>query len=213
MNSLFRLIGSLVLLIGANQVLAAGDSEAGKAKAAVCAACHGVEGISASPDFPHLAAQVPGYIARQLKAFKTGSRINALMTGQVAALSDQDMADLDAYFSSKPAVESVVKTADVQALVGDIDPVELFAKGEKLYRGGDAKRSIAACMGCHGPAGTGIPSQYPRISGQSAKYLHSQLLAFKAGERTDDRDIMNSIAFRLSTEEIGALSLFLQGLH
>ncbi|GHA10229.1 cytochrome c [Arenicella chitinivorans] len=184
--------------------LAAGDAEAGKAKSAVCAACHGAAGVSSLPINPNLAAQVPGYISAQLKAFKSGERQNAIMAGQVAALTEEDMADLDAYYASLPASTEVSLTEE---------DIEMAVAGEKLYRGGFAERGISACMGCHGPSGHGIPIHYPRVAGQHKGYLEQQLLAFKKGERVGHAGIMKSVAFSLSEQQIKELSAYMAGLR
>lgn len=179
-----------------------GDAEKGKGKSAVCAACHGADGngMSGAPLNPRLADQVPGYIATQLKAFKDGRRKDPIMAGMVAALSDEDMADLDAYYASLPVGEIGIKKEDeAQAL-----------EGEKIYRGGFREMNISACMSCHGPSGAGIPVQYPRVSGQNAAYTEKQLHAFKDGSRK--HDMMNSIAFLLSNDQIKQLSIYMQGL-
>jgi cytochrome c553 len=84
---------------------ASGDAEAGRKKSAPCAACHGAEGISASPDFPNLAGQYPDYLESALKHYKNGKRKNPIMQGQVANLSPKDMMDLAAYFSKQKALQ------------------------------------------------------------------------------------------------------------
>lgn len=182
---------------------AAGNAEAGKAKSAVCAACHGVEGISPLAVNPNLAGQVPGYIAAQLKAFKSGERSNAIMQAQSANLSDADMDDLDVYYSTlTPNVE--VKLTEEQAA--------LAPAGEAIYRGGFADRGIAACMSCHGPKGHGISIHYPRVSAQHRDYLEQQLLAFKRGDRKGYNEIMSDIAFGLSEQQIKQLAAYMAGL-
>ncbi|GAA6138003.1 hypothetical protein NBRC116583_17500 [Arenicella sp. 4NH20-0111] len=202
LKKLLIIVGAAVLF--SNNAHAAGDAEAGKAKSAVCAACHGVEGISALPMNPNLAGQVPGYIAAQLAAFKSGERANAIMTAQVAGLSDEDMADLDAYYSSLvPNVEA--KLTDEEA--------EWAKAGEAIYRGGYAERGISACMSCHGPAGHGIPKNYPRVSAQHRQYLESSLLAYKKGERVGYNGIMSTIAFGLSEQQIKELAAYMAGLN
>ena len=183
---------------------AAGDPEAGKAKSAICASCHGAEGISALPINPNLAGQVPGYIAAQLKAFKSGERVNAIMQAQSMILSDEDMADLDAYYASLPArVTSNLSESDQ----------ELATAGSMIYRGGYRDRGISACKSCHGPSGHGIPVKYPRVGAQHKEYLEQQLLAFKRGERQGYNGIMADIAFGLSEEQIKQLSAYMAGLN
>ena len=201
------LISAAVLVSGivVNTVsVAAGNAEAGKAKAVVCAACHGAEGISSLSMNPNLAGQVPGYIAAQLKVFKSGERANLIMKGQAAALSDDDMADLDAYYSSmQPNVKVQLTEADTA----------LAKAGEAIYRGGFAERGISACASCHGPSGHGIPKNYPRVSAQHKEYLESQLLAYKKGERKGYNEIMWNIAFGLSEQQIKELSAYMAGLN
>ena len=200
------LLSALVFLMVGNvaEVHAAGDAAAGKEKSAVCAACHGVEGISSIPMNPNLAGQVPGYIASQLAAYKSGDRANAVMAGQASLLSDQDMADLDAYFSSLQP--------NFQAQLSEEDQL-LAEAGERLYRGGYADRGISACMGCHGLSGHGIPTVYPRVSAQHKEYLEHELLAFKKGERKGHNEIMSSIAFMLSEQQIKELAAYMAGLN
>lgn len=178
-----------------------GDAEAGQTKSVTCAACHGQAGVSASAEFPNLAGQVPGYIAEQLKLYKEGTRENAIMAGMVATLSEEDMADLDAFYSSQaPAVGSITPELEEVAL-----------SGRPLYHAGSSEYQIPACMGCHGPAGKGIAPTYPRISGQSAEYIRTQLIAYKTGQRKND--MMNDIAFPLSAEQIDALATYISGLN
>ncbi len=198
------LIVAALSVVGSGQTWAAGDAEAGKTKSAVCAACHGANGISALPVNPNLAGQVPGYIAAQLKAFKSGERKNAIMAGQAAGLSEQDMADLDAFYSSQtPNFE--VKLTEEEA--------ELAKAGERIFRGGYKERGISACKACHGPAGKGIPVHYPRVSAQHREYLEQSLLAYKRGERKGFNEIMYDIAFGLSEQQIKELAAYMAGLN
>lgn len=180
---------------------AAGDAAAGKAKSNICVACHGADGNSTNPEWPKIAGQWPAYMVEQLQAFKSGARKNALMAGITKNLSEQDMKDLAAYFASQ-------KTKITGA--GD---AALAEQGQRLYRGGNAKANIAACMACHGPAGKGIPPRFPRVSGQHAKYTTLQLMAFRAGKRESDGEIMTRIAARMSNQEIKAVAEYIAGLH
>lgn len=183
--------------------MAAGDAVAGKNKALTCAGCHGAEGISVNPQWPHLAGQVPGYIKGQLEAFKSGERKNAVMSGFAAGLLEQDMADLDAFFASLTASKGSISE----------DQVELAKEGEKIFKGGIADRQVASCMSCHAPSGKGIPKHFPSVAGQHQAYLETQLLSFKKGERKGYNQMMSSIAFRLSEKEIKALSVYMSGLN
>ncbi|TDJ70312.1 MAG: cytochrome c4 [Proteobacteria bacterium] len=188
------------LLTGVGGVYAAGDIEAGKAKSAACLACHGADGNSINPEWPSLAGQMQEYLVKQLQDFKSGARKNAIMAGMVAPLSQQDMEDLAVYFASQAL--KVSASADR----------EKAQEGQRLYRGGNAKTLVSACMSCHGPSGRGIPPRFPRVSGQHAVYSESQLLAFKAGKRSNDNEIMTRIAFRMSESEIKAVAHYMSGL-
>jgi cytochrome c553 len=186
-----------------NASLAAGDAAAGQAKAITCAACHGVDGNSLNPEWPSLAGQHPSYLVKQLQAFKNGTRVNVLMSGQAMPLSDQDMADLAAYFAGqKPAVKAA-------------DPA-LVKNGERLYRGGHKESGTPACLACHGPEGLGnYTAAWPAIAGQHANYTAAQLTAYRSGERKTDGDtqMMRNVAARLTEEEIKALASYIQGLQ
>ena len=204
LNKLLVVVVLAVIGLNANVVNAAGDAEAGKAKSATCAACHGADGNSVIPVNPNLAGQVPGYISTQLNAFKSGERASPIMAGMAAGLSEQDMKDLDAYYASLPA-----KTT---SKLNDEDKA-LAAEGEAIYRGGFAERGISACMSCHGPSGHGIPKNYPRVSAQHKEYLEQQLLAYKKGERVGYNSIMKDIAFGLSELQIKQLAAYMAGLN
>lgn len=194
-----------VLLAGnVAAVQAEGSVAAGKAKSAVCAGCHGVDGNSMSPEFPKLAGQGAAYIAKQLADYKNpkSGRSNPIMMGMAAGLSEGDMDNLGAYYASQKATPGSAM-ADAATL----------KKGERLYRGGNAEFGIAACMSCHGPSGHGIPPHFPRVSGQHSAYTQKQLYAFKTGERANDDTVMTRIAFKLSAAEIKAVSEYMAGLH
>ncbi len=178
-----------------------GSAEAGAGKAAVCGACHGPGGNGAiNPEWPKLAGQSSAYIVKHLKAFKSGARKNPVMMGQAANLSEADMADLGAYFSAQKPVPGL----------GSKDSIAI---AEKLYRAGDAARSLPSCGSCHGPAGAGVDgAQYPRIGGQNARYSEAQLKAYRSGERTTGPKMLG-IAAKLSDAEIAALSSYIAGLQ
>lgn len=178
-----------------------GDAGAGEQKSATCVACHGADGNSPLDQFPKIAGQVPGYIAAQLAMFKSQQRDNAIMLGMVGALNEQDMADIDAYYSSQ-AMSGISISTDQEAMA---------RAGEAIFRGGYAEYSIPACMSCHGPAGAGIMPNFPRLAGQHAAYIEAQLLAFKSGTRVNP--IMQGIAFPLSEQQIKELALYISALH
>ena len=198
----------LALLSPATWALQGGDPQKGKVIAdSVCFACHGADGVSPIPTQPHLAAQLPDYIAKQLNNMKSVGgapplRDNPIMSGVVGMLSDEDIRNVAAWYAAQPPKRS-------QATRG-----KLVAMGEKLWRGGDIDRGVPACAACHGPTGSGIPALYPRLSGQYQEYTEIQLQHFKNGTRSNDPSaIMRSIAHRLSNEEIKALADFTAGLR
>lgn len=206
-----KLIVSLLLTLGITGVAVAaegplkGDATAGQAKAAVCGACHGPDGNSPAPNFPKLAGQGERYLTKQLHDIKDGKRTVLEMTGLLTNLSDQDLADLAAYFANQ------------KGSVGAADP-KLVARGEKLFRGGDLEKGLPACTGCHSPNGAGIAAAgFPHLSGQHATYIAKQLTDFRKEEagRANDGDaaIMRTIARKLSDEDIAAVSSYIQGLH
>lgn len=189
-------------LMGANAASAAGSAEAGQTKAVVCAACHGVDGNSVNPEWPSLAGQNPAYLERTLHAFKSGERSNVLMTAQAAALSDQDIQDVAAYFAASKPRPGTATAQDASA-------------GERLFRGGNKETSVAACLSCHGPDGAGnAPAGYPAIAGQHAPYVAAQLRAYRAGQRSSDlNQMMRNTAAQLTDAEIDAVASYVQGLR
>lgn len=199
-----KVLVSLLLTLGLTGVAqAAGDAQAGQGKVAVCGACHGVDGNSPAPNFPKLAGQGERYLLKQLHDIKSGNRQVVEMTGLLDNLSDQDMADIAAYFSSQ------------KMSVGAADP-KLVERGEALFRGGKLEEGMPACTGCHSPNGAGIAAAgYPHLGGQHAQYVAKQLTDFREGNRTNDGDamIMRSIAAKLSNKDIEAVSSYIQGLH
>ena len=168
----------------------------------VCAACHNADGNSVSPVNPKLAGQHPEYIAKQiadLKANKT--RKSAVMMGFASGLSADDARNVAAYFSAQKPKDGAARSAQGAKL------------GEKIYRGGIPEKGVAACAGCHGPTGAGIPAQYPRIAGQWADYTKLQLVAFRSGERANDpAGMMRGVATRMSDAEMAAVSDYIAGL-
>jgi cytochrome c553 len=176
------------------------DLAKGQATAAVCSACHTADGSRGSPANPILAGQHPEYLVKQLEQFKKGERKNAIMQGFAATLSTEDMRNVAAFYASK------------QAKPGFAKQKALVATGEKIYRGGIAAKGVPACAACHGPAGSGIPAQYPRLSGQHADYTEAQLTTFRSGARANNAQMM-AIASRLSDTEIKAVSDYIAGLR
>lgn len=204
-----------VELTDAHAQAAPGDAERGSAKAAVCAACHGMDGNSADPMYPKLAGQHERYIARQLALFKTGERDNAIMMGFAAPLSPQDMRDLGAHYARQvvvPGVADETVVADGPA-AGD----KFYQIGERIYRGGDAERGLPACLACHGPAGNGNPGPaYAQLAGQHAAYTADMLTRYRNGTvygEGPQAGIMAGVAKYLTDQEIQALATYIEGLH
>jgi cytochrome c553 len=173
----------------------------------VCAACHAADGNSVAPANPKLAAQHANYLYKQLTNFKAeggkkAARESALMAGMVANLSDADMRALAAFYASQKPKPAAASDKDLAAL------------GQKIWRGGIAGKSVAACAGCHGPDGAGIPGQYPRLAGQFAEYVDAQLKLFRAGGRANDANgMMRGVAGRMSDQEIRAVAEYAAGLR
>lgn len=211
-----KLILGAALICASTVVLAQqGDAEAGKQKVAVCAACHGADGNSPAAAFPKVAGQNAKYIAKQLtdmkKSQEEGGRVVPEMTAMVQNLSEQDIADIAAFYSQ-------------QTVQGSAADPELVAKGESVYRGGNPEKGMASCTGCHGPAGKGnAGAAYPALAGQHAGYIEKQLKAFRQGydepaangSRVNDGEssIMRDIASRMSDLEIRAVASFIAGLR
>ena len=199
-----KVLVSLLLTLGLTGLAqAAGDAAAGQGKVAVCGACHGADGNSPAPNFPKLAGQGERYLLKQLHDIKSGDRTVVEMTGMLDNLSEQDMADIAAYFASQ------------KMSVGAADP-KLVERGEALFRGGKLEEGMPACTGCHSPNGAGLAAAaFPKLGGQHATYVAKQLTDFREGNRTNDGDamIMRAIAAKLSNKDIEAVSSFIQGLH
>lgn len=198
-----KLLISLLVSLGITGVAhAAGDPAAGQQKTAVCAACHGADGNSIAPNFPKLAGQNENYLLKQLKEIKGGVRTVPEMTGLLDAMSEQDLADIAAYFASK----------SVQIGQAAADQV---AAGEAIYRAGVAEKGLAACTACHAPNGQGNNAAgFPALTGQSATYIESTLKKFAAGDRSNDPSgMMRDIAVKMSDAEIKAVAQYIQGLY
>lgn len=207
----FRRSFALAGLIAAGAAQAAdpiahivGDAKAGESKAAACGACHGPDGNSPTNQYPKIAGQQADYVARQLSLFKSNARANPIMLGFVANLTEQDMHDLGAYFATK------------QAVAGNGD-TQLKTRGEQLWRSGDAKLGVPACMSCHGPDGRGNPGAgYPQLAGQHTDYVAAKLKEWNDGTTwgADDRSkIMPDIAKRLSEQDRVSVASYAEGLH
>ncbi len=199
-----RIILSMLLALSSSVL--AQDADKGKVLSTTCAACHGVDGNSINPIWPSIAGQHAKYIERHLKLFKTGERESVNMAPMVAALSEQDMKDLAAYFTSQ---KMKLKAADPEQ-------VEL---GRKIYQGGIKERDVPACMACHGPTGQGNPlAGYPKLANQHAAYTVNELKLYRKGRVLGNKNdvngkIMADIVKYLSDEEITAVASYVQGLQ
>jgi len=189
-----------LLFLAANNTVFAADASAGKTKAATCIACHGVDGNSFNPEWPSLAGQDAGYLAKQIRNFKSGERTNDLMAPMVAPLTDADIDDISAHFASQTLAEATTKE-------------EYVALGAKIYTGGT--NGVTACTACHGPTGTGLPAAgFPQVSGQKIQYVINQLNNFKSGTRSNDANgMMRDISAAMNEEQIVAIANYLAGLH
>jgi len=204
MKTFLGLAASLLLLTPMT-LWAEGDPEAGLQKSATCAACHGVDGNSSVPMWPKIAGQHEGYLNRHITMIRDGQRPVPEMMGIVAMLSDQDIADLSAYFASQ------------EISPGTADPA-LAALGESIYRAGIPDKAVPSCAACHGPAGEGNPyTGYPWLAAQHATYTASMLSKYRDGTIWGEDDanstIMVGVANRLTDEEIAAVASYIEGLY
>jgi cytochrome c553 len=166
----------------------------------VCASCHTVDGSRGAPGIPILAGQHAEYIVKQLGEFKADKRKNPVMKGFASALSEDDMRNVAAFYTTKEAKPGFAKSKDLVML------------GEQIYRGGIADKHVPACAGCHSPTGAGIPAQFPRIAGQHADYTEAQLNAFRLGARSNSAP-MTAIAYKMNEREIKAVADYIAGLR
>ena len=198
----------VLCLVLASQGFAAGDLAAGRTKVQTCAVCHGPDGNSINPEWPSLAGQGAPYILEQLQRFKSGARQHALMTPQAAALLEQDMLDVAAFYAAQIARVGMAQADE-----------DLLKHGELIYRAGIYDREVPACMGCHGPDGSGNPpAKFPRLAGQQAAYTVLQLTSFRDGAEpyktyTRQNQMMNTIAGKLTDRDIEAVAQYLTGLY
>jgi len=197
-----NLLISLIVSAGLMSVAHAGDAEAGKAKSATCAACHGADGNSLAPTFPKIAGQGERYLIKQITDIRDGNRQVPEMTPFVTGLSDEDIADLAAYFAAQAPT------------TGGADE-KLAQLGERIYRGGVEDKGIPACLACHGPTGAGIDAAgFPHLAGQHATYTETQLNKFSMEQRANDGGrMMRDIAKRMHATEIEAVASYIQGLR
>jgi cytochrome c553 len=206
------MIRALACAAGAAVVFAAQAQAQALAKAQdtakqVCAACHAADGNSTAPANPKIAGQIAEYLHKQLGDFKPQggkkpARENPIMMGMVANLSDAEMKGLARFYAGQKLKPAAAADKNLAAL------------GQKLWRGGNAASGVPACAGCHGPAGAGMPAQYPRLAGQYAEYIAAQLKAFKDGARANDPNgMMRGVTARMTEREIRAVAEYAAGLR
>jgi cytochrome c553 len=202
----------IVGVLAASSVLAQAPAKSDPAKAKkivtqLCAACHAADGNSTEPTNPVLAGQHADYTLKQLMNYKPqggkpAERPNAVMAGNVANLSVEDMRNLAAYFEIQKPKPRAAHNPDLVKL------------GQALYRGGSLSKGLAACASCHGATGAGVPAMYPRLAGQHPEYISAQLKAFRAGERANDPNrMMRAVAEKLLDREIAAVADYIAGLR
>ncbi|MCG3730308.1 c-type cytochrome [Vibrio cincinnatiensis] len=199
----------ILSILASSSVWAQGSIEAGQAKSETCVACHGADGNGIMTTYPKIAGQHVTYLEKQLKDLKLGmvssgkqGRYDPVMSAMAMPLSEQDMADLAAYYASLPISENAT-------------PEEVVEAGKVLYSAGDLSRGLTACIACHGPRGNGTElSGFPKISGQHADYIKLQLEKFRDDSRNNDMNaMMRDVAKKLTDADIDVLSKYVGGLH
>ncbi len=199
------LLISLLLVAGSLQAQTADNAK--QIVETVCAACHGIDGNSALPENPKLAGQIPEYLYKQMRDYASidgapPARENAIMNAMIASLDDAGMRAVAEYFASQELKPEAAKS---------LETIEL---GQSIWRGGIAAKGVPACAACHGPAGAGMPAEYPRISGQFADYTFQQLKGFRDGIRANDpNEMMRMIALKMTDAEMKAVSDYAAGLR
>ena len=177
-----------------------GDPVAGREKSLLCQGCHGEEGISIEGLIPKLAGQYAKYIAKELRNYQAGTRSHQIMNAMAATISDDDLADIAAYFASRPKMKGAGSNSEL---------------GKKLFLHGDISRTMVACINCHGVNGKGLTpntSMFPVIGGQQKDYIRRQLVNFRKGDRTNSPNgIMNRITQKLTDDELEALADYVSG--
>lgn len=199
-----RFIMMLLLAFAPLMAVAVGDPEAGEQKSAICAACHGVDGNSVVSIWPKISGQHADYAARQTRMIRDQQREVPEMYPMVMNLSDQDIADISAFYA-------------LQSLEPGVADEALVDLGRRIYMDGNHESGVPACAACHGPSGEGIPgAYYPVVRAQHADYTADRLQRYRAGETNGDDPfslMMVGVSARLTDEEIEAVSSFIEGLH
>jgi cytochrome c553 len=198
MRTIQQLAVALACLMACGAWAQADEARAKKIVGGVCFLCHGSEGESSSEVFPRLAGQHWEYIAKQLENFKTGKRKSTAMADMVAKLKPDEMVALGRYFEKMSVPAEPPKDTDLAAV------------GYYIYHAGNKYSGVAACASCHGKEGLGTAA-LPRLAGQYASYVESQLKTFGKRERTNDNAVMHSIVTKMTPLEIAAVAEYLSG--
>lgn len=200
----FLIAAFSLALMAANSVAVAADIAAGEAMATAlgCGGCHNADGNSVLPGNPKLAGQHAQYLVKQINDFKSTARNNAIMMGMAFTIAtDEDAQNIAAYFASQKSTNDAADESKV-------------ALGRDIYRGGNSTTGVPACMGCHGPNGSGNPTaKYPTLAGQQVQYTITQLKAFREGVRANDSgSMMRGVAAHMSNIEIEAVANFITSM-
>ena len=179
-----------IAVAAVSQTRKAGDVEAGKRKAARCAACHGADGVSVNPAWPSLAGQQRGYLVSAVQAYQTGNRRDPMMTNLVKDLTEPDRNELADYYASLDCKSAGTNAAATVVSAG--------------------KAKAARCAACHGADGVSSNSAWPSLAGLQETYLVNALKAYQTGARRDP--MMNGLVKGLNAAEIGQLAAYYAGL-
>jgi cytochrome c553 len=187
----------LVLALGSAWAQA-DQARAAKIVSGSCFLCHGENGESSSEIFPKLAGQHANYIAKQLENFKTGKRQSTAMADMSSRLTPDDMLALGQYFETKKSSAESVKDPDLAGV------------GNYIFNSGNRFSGVPACASCHGKDGLGT-ANLPRLAGQYASYIETQLKLFNQRDRTNDNAVMHSIVSKMSPLEMAAVAEYISG--
>jgi cytochrome c553 len=191
-------VAAAMVLVASSALAQADTARAEKIVSGSCFLCHGENGESSSEIFPKLAGQHANYIAKQLENFKAGKRKSTAMADMASRLSSEDMTALGHYFEAKKSDPEVIKDS------------ELAGVGRYVFHNGNKYSGVPACTSCHGKEGLGTAS-LPRLAGQYASYIETQLKLFNQRERTNDNAVMHSIVSKMSPLEMAAVAEYISG--
>lgn len=200
-GSVARLVTLVSLLVLPAAVMTAQEPESAPTPLALCIGCHAPGEAPAAPTFPSLSGQQAEYLAKQLRDYKSGRRVSAIMSPPLATVNRRDIVALAAFFSGQPPM-SAHAPADAA----------LVERGRNIYRDGIPASGVANCAGCHGADGAGS-GLFPRLAGLAAAYIEQQLSDFKSATRTNDRArVMRVVSSRLTDDDIKAVAEYIAGL-